>query len=151
MDDRHKTRINAVDSAHLSRLDWFYVCPHFSIVAVLFQFINFRDGFDPFINYKTFYGLIRCVLGIIQFDHILKGITYGTSTAYGRRFCFRRAALLVSGMLLAIRASCLDSGFGFVKSSLGKAFITLDFLQYSLVLVALPFQISQGYATKGKC
>ncbi|KAL4742387.1 hypothetical protein BDV11DRAFT_19608 [Aspergillus similis] len=147
MDDQYKTRVNAIDRARLFRLDWHYVHPNHSVTAVLVQLAMFSNGLDPFSDCKTFFGLLRCVLGIIHLDHTLKGIMYGTSTAYGWRFCVRRAGLLVLSITLVLRAAFQSLDFGMMDGSLlGKVLVALMAVQGALVTVALPFQASQGHA-----
>ncbi|QKX59121.1 uncharacterized protein TRUGW13939_06252 [Talaromyces rugulosus] len=149
MDDRPKWQRYGDNKPRFKRLSWHYVNPNSSIMAVLFHFAMFHDGFDPFNNYTTFSGILRCVLGVIQFNHILRGIVYGTSTAYGRVLCYRRAALLIFGMFMVLRSFSMTFDLVFedyVHTLLGKALNALILIQFGLTVAALPFQVAGGYA-----
>ncbi|KAL3469128.1 hypothetical protein BJX99DRAFT_87648 [Aspergillus californicus] len=154
LDDRDGSAFPA-DSRYYHRLDWFYMHPNNCILQLIFFVATFFRGEDPFSDYTTLYGLSRCILAIIQFDHIIKGITYGTSTAYGRVFCFRRACILVSCMLLVISACWPSPNAGNLilgphPTPLGRLLFILGLVYVFLVAVAMPFQAIQGYGKRGR-
>ncbi|KAL2812119.1 hypothetical protein BJX63DRAFT_397623, partial [Aspergillus granulosus] len=133
------------------RTDWSYEHPN-NIIPMILTFSLFINGFDPFSNCCTLSGMLSCMLGIVHFNHMLKGITYGTSTAYGRRFCLRRTSFMVGGMLLFVRVAStptLKTGLA-GRSTLGTALVVLLHLQYGLSAIAWLFQVGQGYVNRNK-
>lgn len=123
-----------------------YVNPNRSLLDIILQFSLFRYGFDPFSDYTTVSGVIRYALGSQQFNHSFKGLVYGTSTAYGLPFCYRRAGLLILGMIMVFRALPVKLNIWHqMQSPLGQAphFLHIhNGLTIVSVLVSILFQVT---------
>ena len=98
----------------------------------------FRQGLGPVTDYMTVSGVLRHALGFLQFNHLFQELVYGTSTAYGLPFCYRRAGLLILGMILVLRVLPLQlTSWHEVKSPLRQALHFLILIHHGLTLVSV--------------